>query len=172
MNVAGLRRSWLDLNRSESIRRQGKREYTHNGHQSRQGRENIPTSGTNRVRGERKWLGEEGDAGRGGLQGTGPRAGQLGGPASRGLGWEGLWTPHTADTHSTLGHGHGLPSAVCININRRGMSINQRVITVNRRVINIHQSRVVNIYRRVSTYASLRVSRDLLGSYILKSGGG
>eukprot|EP00976_Prorocentrum_cordatum_P059389 1175470-Prorocentrum_minimum.AAC.5 len=28
---------------------------------------------------------EEGDPGRGGLQGSGPRAGQLGGPASRGL---------------------------------------------------------------------------------------
>eukprot|EP00976_Prorocentrum_cordatum_P070799 1180073-Prorocentrum_minimum.AAC.1 len=37
----------------------------------------------------RHWRGmqlkEEGDPGRGGLQGTRPRAGQLGGPASRGL---------------------------------------------------------------------------------------
>eukprot|EP00959_Pyramimonas_sp_CCMP1952_P343141 7188163-Pyramimonas_sp.AAC.2 len=30
-------------------------------------------------------IAEEGDPGRGGLQGTGPRAGQLGGPACRGL---------------------------------------------------------------------------------------
>eukprot|EP00959_Pyramimonas_sp_CCMP1952_P090875 1902358-Pyramimonas_sp.AAC.1 len=48
---------------------------------------------------------EEGDPGKGGLQGTRSRAGQLEGPSSRGLrGWVGLLRP------STLDHPYPIPA--------------------------------------------------------------